>query len=369
MKRSAAIMLCLWLVLQGSFLEPGLAAQSPAGKSIYWGALIDGDAYNLDDPPWDMSALDMFESSAGKKISILHWSQPWWDCYSVCGYQHFNAQIAQYDAVRQRGIIPLVDWLPWDPSGSLHDGQQAFALSRIINGQHDSYIRRWAAEAKAWGHPFFLRFAHEMNGDWFPWSERRNGNSAGEFVQAWRHMHDIFTQAGATNVTWVWCPNVDNPDRIPLRELYPGEGYVDWTCMDGYNWGTNPVNPYIWKGFYDMFKPTYDQLLALAPGKPVMVGETASSEIGGSKPAWIADALGTQLPVNFPNIEAVLWFNWNVDSMDWAIESSAASKRAFAAAIASPYYIGSEFSSLSISPIPPYTQLPPFRRYLPLVRK
>ena len=79
----------------------------------------------------------------------------------------------------------------------------------MIAGRYDEYIREFAEEARAWGHPFFLRFNWEMNGDWFPWSEGVNGNPSGEYVAAWRHVHDIFAAVGATNVTWVWCPFVD----------------------------------------------------------------------------------------------------------------------------------------------------------------
>ena len=101
------------------------------------------------------------------------------------------------------------------------------------------YLRQYASEAKAWGHPFFLRFASEMNGSWVSWSERHSGNSAGQFVQAWRHVHDIFTSVGATNVTWVWCPNTENAYTTPLEDLYPGNAYVDWAGIDGYNFSTD----------------------------------------------------------------------------------------------------------------------------------
>ena len=36
-----------------------------------------------------------------------------------------------------------------------------------------------------------------MNGWWWPWSEQLNGNNPGEFVAAWRHVHDIFVQQHA----------------------------------------------------------------------------------------------------------------------------------------------------------------------------
>lgn len=375
MRRIAAVTLCLALMLPLLALSTGADAQTPSRK-IYWGAMIKGNTYGFEDPPWDLRTLDTFERNAGKKLSILHWGQAWWYCGASCGYQAFHEQRGQYEAMRQRGIIPLVDWSPWDPYRNPQYDNPQFSLHTIIDGTHDAYIRQWASEAKDWGHPFFVRMAHEMNGDWYPWSERRNGNSSGQFVQAWRHVHDIFTQVGATNVSWVWCPNIDDDaNKIPLGDVYPGDAYVDWTCMDGYNWGTNPSRPDRWKSFYEVFRPTYEKLLALTPAKPIMIGETGSTEHGGSKAEWIADALGTQLPNNFPQIGAVLWFNWNTDGMDWTIETSPAAQQAFAAAIASPYYAESEFASLSTSPIPPYSQpqrprlpqQPENRVYLPAV--
>ncbi len=148
----------------------------------------------------------------------------------------------------------------------------------MIEGHHDAYIREFAEAAKAWGHPFFLRFNWEMNGNWFRWSEGVNGNQAGEYVAAWRHVHDIFTQVGATNATWVWCPNVDPESKLhDLASLYPGDEYVDWTGLDGYNWGTNPARPDRWRSFDDLFKSTYDRITeTIAPGKPLIISEVGS---------------------------------------------------------------------------------------------
>ena len=134
----------------------------------------------------------------------------------------------------------MVDWRSWDYTVTPIYNQPRFSLSAIINGAHDAYIKSWATAAKKWGHPFFLRFDPEMNGDWYPYSEVRNGNSKGEYIQAWRHVHDIFTQLGVTNVTWVWSPNIDEPGLTPIPELYPGDGYVNWIAMDGYNFETMP---------------------------------------------------------------------------------------------------------------------------------
>jgi len=109
-----------------------------------------------------------------------------------------------------------------------------------------------------------------------------------------------------------------------------------------------------------LFGATYGSLQNLAPEKPVMIGEVASTEIGGSKATWIADGFATRLPVRFPQVKAVSWFNWNIPTgeghMDWPIESSASAQAAFANVISSPYFAGNSFGSLpsltKIQPLP-----------------
>lgn len=333
-------------------------------KPIYWGAWISGDTYDVGNPPWNPEAIDIFEEHAGKKLSILHWGQSWWHCNGRCDYQLFNLQLVQYEVVRQRGYIPLVDWASYDYGAPNLLDQPEFSLSTIIAGQHDEYIHEWATQAKAWGHPFFLRFNWEMNGDWFPWSERVNGNQPGEFAQAWRHVHDIFEEVGANNVTWVWCPNVIGPATAPLETLYPGNEYVDWVCMDGYNTGTHPARSgRRWQTFEEIFSETYNTLRILAPNKPIMIGEFASTEVGGSKAEWIRYTFTYALPKLFPEVRAVVWFNWNLRGIDWAIESSPEAQLAFAESIASSHYSRNRYSELSISPIPPAEQVPVFLRW------
>jgi hypothetical protein len=84
-----------------------------------------------------------------------------------------------------------------------------------------------------------------------------------------------------------------------------------------------------------------------------MIGETASTEIGGSKAHWIADALGRQVTLRFPKIRAVIWFNKHWDGMDWPIESSPRAVQALRAAIRSPVYVANRFAHADTSPIGP----------------
>ena len=294
-------------------------------------------------PGWlqDLSLVTAFEAKAQKAVSIVMWYQGWG---LTDGSQNFET--SWMNAVRNHGSIPLVTWEPWLYTQGVN--QSAYSLQNIINGNFDAYIRRWAQDSQAWGHPYFLRFAHEMNGNWNPWSEQVNGNRPGQYVLAWKHMHDIFRAQGATNVTWVWSPNVEYTGSIALRELYPGDDYVDWVGMDGYNWGT--VSSHSWQSFSQVFEQTYHDILALT-SRPLMVAETASTELAGNKASWISDAFATQIPDNFPRIKAVIWFNENKET-DWRIESSTAAQAAFTHAVAASVYATNQCRTLVASPIP-----------------
>ena len=139
---------------------------------------------------------------------------------------------------------------------------------------------------------------------------------------------------GATNVKWVWSPNVSYSGTVPLEQLYPGEGYVDWVGLDGYNGGT--ALPWGgWLTFTQVFGSSLTELASVAPTKPVMIGETASTEQGGSKPSWITDFFA-QLALR-PQIQGFVWFNHEKET-DWRIQSSATSTEAFASGVADPRY-------------------------------
>jgi hypothetical protein len=353
------------LVLAASLAMSLLGAGEPSAvrdvsaagtASIYWGAYVNG-------APGDPRLMDTFETHAGKRASIEMFALPWASDGSYRAFPQANLQ-----TIRDRGTIGLIDWGSWDLTRGTHTSQPDFQLADIYNGAHDAFLVQFARAAAAWGKPFFMRFDAEMNGWWQPWSEQTNGNQPGDFVKAWRHVVDIFRQQGATNVTWVFCPNIIGPRSTPLAGMYPGDNYVDWTCLDGYNWGTDFGNTGWWS-FSDVFQgdeynggfDSYLMVQQLAPTKPLMIGETASSQNGGDKAAWITSMLGTELPQRFPNVKAVVWFNWNDDDprKTWPIESSPSAQAAFARGIASSYYAPNLFGSIAGGPIQSLSPLAP----------
>jgi mannan endo-1,4-beta-mannosidase len=255
--------------------------------------------------------------------------------------------------VRSHGSIPFFSWSSQSTPSMINEPD--FQLSDVIAGTYDEFIREFAEDARDWGHPFFLRFNWEMNGNWFPWSEGVNGNQPGEYVTAWRHVHDIFTSVGA-DPSWVWCPNIDPGEEFrDIASMYPGDAYVDWTCLDGYNWGLAPYRPAGWRTFDQLYGSTYQRIVdQIAPSKPMVIGEVGSTEHGGSKAAWIQDMLA-KLPTTYPKVRGLLWFNRHAEGepMDWSIETSSSSIEAFSSGIQDPAYVGNEFESLPSGPIEP----------------
>jgi hypothetical protein len=214
------------------------------------------------------------------------------------------------------GRIPLVNWEPYDPS-----------LDDIISGVYDTMIQKRAADAKNLGKPFFLDWGAEMNGDWSPWSGAQNGSNADKYLAAYKHIHDLFRTAGANNVVWLWCPNVTDEPRATWNQAlnyYPGDDYVDWTCVDGYNWGSSGGGGG-WQSFKQVFAGIYSKLAT--KNKPIMIGEMASAEVGGDKAGWIDEIVPT-LRSTYPLIKGLVWFDINKET-DWRIGSTPAAEAAF----------------------------------------
>jgi hypothetical protein len=261
------------------------------------------------------------EHLLGRKVNLVNF-------YSGWAYPSFD--VKALNAIDALGAVPEVTWEPWNFRLGLK--QTRYSLSKIVAGDFDGYIRSWAKSAVAWGKPLMLRFAQEMNGNWYPWGAGVDGNTPGEYVKAYRHIHRIFASVGATNVIWVWSPNVLYPGGASLSSVYPGNAYVNWVGIDGYNWGTSVRHKGGWRSPAAVFVSTLEALRRLAPSKPIMIAETASAEQGGSKAAWIADLF--KLLKQYPEVRAVSWFNYDKQGTDWQITSSHASISAMASSLA-----------------------------------
>jgi hypothetical protein len=294
--------------------------------------------------PWNLSGLDEHEALTGKKNAIVNFFWSWDDASGP-------PDTSVFGRIADRGSMPMVTWMPQDYR--LGTNQGAFSLSEILSGRYDSFIGQWGQALAAYGRPVMMRLAHEMNGDWYPWGVTVNGNTPDQFVAFWRHVHGIFKANGANNVLWVWGPNIDNADPALF---YPGDAYVDWVGLSLYNnadWG-------IWRSFSEWLAPTYERVTSLT-SKPLMIAEVGTGEgsrrVGGDKATWIREMYETALPLQFPRIQAVIWFNENKAGVekgatDYSLHSSPEALQAYIDVIASPVYVTSLGGLQEAAPTP-----------------
>ncbi|ANN21679.1 hypothetical protein SD37_09900 [Amycolatopsis orientalis] len=254
-------------------------------------------------------SIEETDARIGRKpaihLSYYDWSTDW-------------ATSAATRADLADGRIPLINWEPFGVS-----------FDDIVDGKLDGDIEARADSAKALGKKVLLDFAAEMNE-----SASWGGHSPDKYIAAYRRVHDIFVSRGAENVVWIWCPNnTDSPNSPPAMSYYPGDGYVDWTGVDGYNWGTSEEG-FSWQSFEEVFAAAYEQLAGLR--KPIIIGEMASDEVGGSKAQWINEVAPT-LRQRFPLIKAAVWFDV-AKERHWQVNSSPSSLAAYRDLAKDPYF-------------------------------
>jgi len=312
---------------------------SAEGKKVFWGALI-GSQFTGQQAPADWNAVKKFEkvNAGGKKVTALHHGGNWYS--GGCGgYCRFDA--GGLGNIVNNKALPVYAW------GSTTDATAnagAFLNSAIAAGSQDAYIRQWAQDAKAFGHKLIVCPNWEMNGNWYPWAPQKTGGTgtAADYVNAWRRIFNIVRkEVGAKNVLFGWVPNVDptgwwaKQSGYALKAMYPGNSFVDYVGMDGYNGGVP------WTSFKALFGPTYKELLKISKNKPVFILEVGCTESAGNKAKWIKDMF-RDLPKSFSKIKMFLWYD-RADvgvgnHKDWSIESSKKSSNAFKAGIKSNRY-------------------------------
>jgi hypothetical protein len=255
------------------------------------------------------SRIDAYARKVGHAPLIVSTYKDW-------GNRPFEPE--ELDRVWRHGAVPMITWEPW-----------GFPLRRIARGRYDRYVRAAARTAARWRHPIFLRFAHEMNGDWYPWGA---ATPAGVYKAAWRHLVRVFRQVGADNVRWVWTPHVDPHWALPFEGRYPGDRWVEWVGLDAINWGGASG----WRSFKRLFGGSY-RLLRRLSSAPVMLGEVGCGEAGGSKASWVSRAMRRVLP-RMRRVRALLWWSKSDPRADLRIDSSGAALDALRSAARLPTY-------------------------------
>ncbi len=265
--------------------------------------------------PWAWAEIDHAGKLAGAQPTLIEYFVKWTEQFSPAAVSMCYSQDA----------LPVLSWEPW--AGPAHGvDQPAYALARIAAGGYDQYITRFAQGIRDQRWPVVLRFAHEMNGHWYPWSERRSGNRPGDYVRAWRHLRAVFDRVGASNVIWVWSPNIIRAvPNVSLQALYPGDRYVDWVGVVGYGVGERTAA--------EVFDPTLAVLRRFTQ-RPVLVTEVGA-EPGVNKATWTADFF--RWLNRHPDVIGFIWFERNKAAggrVDWRFTADKPTLLAFQRGIA-----------------------------------
>ncbi len=238
------------------------------------------------------------------------------------------------------------------------------------------------------GVPVIVRFGHEMNGFWFPWSQQPV-----EYRTAFTRVADA-VHAGAPGSAMMWAPSYAGgyayPGRLndarpgtpdfaaldtnhdgvltiaddPYAPYYPGDAAVDWVGLSLFHWGAT----YPWGAnavpeankFADQLTGNYNGTngderslpdfygeYAVNHNKPLAIPGTAAlynPAVGGAseaeiKRAWWEQVFSAQTHARFPQLKMINWFEWDKDEaevngrIDWTVTTTPAIRAAFTAAL------------------------------------
>jgi len=198
------------------------------------------------------------------------------------------------EAIRQyrRGAIVTYTWHAVRPTDdepvTFHDSVQGrlsdFEWHELLTPGTTLY-KRWSAqvdviagylkqlqEARV---PVLWRPYHEVNGSWFWWGGRR-GKDGSEAL--YRQLFDrLVNHHHLNNLVWVWnanAPGSGGSGPGPYTDFFPGLAYADVLSVDVYG---------------EFQQNYYDDLVALAAGKPVALGEVGglpSPEVLARQPKY-----------------------------------------------------------------------------------
>lgn len=283
--------------------------------------------------PTSLEGVFGLETALDTTFPLVHVYVAWGDRPT----QRFPGDLLR--AVRRSGSVPVISWEPWltdfrrreHPEIPRPDEREPGGMKAVAAGQYDFHVDSWARSAAEYGDPLLIRFAHEMNDPYrYPWGPQNN--DPGDFIAAWRHVVERFDAAGADNVLWVWSPH---PAYGEFERFYPGDRWVDWTGATVLNYG-NAAPWSRWWSFEETFGRYYEELAAF--GKPLMISELGSLEVGGDRPEWYRKAL-EDLPTRYPAVRAVLFFASSYDAtvtgkaVNWSIADDPAVTRVVSRAL------------------------------------
>jgi hypothetical protein len=217
----------------------------------------------------------------------------------------------------------------------------------VAAGDYDSDLEQMARGIASLHVPVFVTFDHEPDQP-----ARSAVGTPAEFVAAWRHVHDLFIEQGATNAVWVWVVMALPQTYAATPAFWPGAAYVDWVSWDSYDeaacrdGGPDPARFQTFRtatlGYLSWLR-SQGGATGIDLDKPMMISETGTVVIPG--PDALADTWYDEVPAVLrrePGIKAVtVWDHTGSDpACDFRLTQSPALARSAARAAADPWFAG-----------------------------
>jgi beta-mannanase len=284
---------------------------------IWHSAMVDESGYEQ----VSQKAINEFENNSGKKLALVVFSNDWYNGISFPG--------SKANIIKQNNAVPIIRIAPWNSNGQNLSNAGPYTMSNILNGQHDAALIQWANAARTFGSPILADFGYEPNNNYFPWSKQ----GAAMYIDAYRHIVNIFRQQNATNVYFVYHPDMgSNPDN--MKKWYPGDKYIDWILASAYGEGNDT-------GCIGILNRSYNQLTAISPSKPLGI-----EEWGIGSPSDTKNTLDSLAQNKFPKIKILsIWNEGPAGGKDRRIERSPEMLNAYRSGIANSFYLPSNFNS------------------------
>jgi len=205
----------------------------------------------------------------------------------------------------------------------------------------------------------FLRFAAEFD----VWTDMAEPE---EYKNAFRYVSKYFKDRNP-NVSMVWSPNQVSGYYVNIDDYYPGDEYVDWVGISLYSVpyfrgdkGSSQDNQVFFKAgeSADPVIAVEDIIRKYGSRKPIMISESGcghrlldSSEDTSSFAVIRLREMLAYLPMVYPQIKAMAYFDVNVDSFaekyDFRLSSNAALKDVYVTLTKGERYIHNDANNAS----------------------
>ncbi len=307
-------LLLLIFVLTNQAYAQSLKVVPPPEGSAYFGAFADFGPLEVEVTD---EKISRFAELSGRKIAWAYFSNHW-----LGGKIEFPE--AAIDVCVRQGVIPYIRFSPWSEMEQ-NQKDPLISMQKIIDGDFDDQLVAWAQKAKSKNVAIMMELGPEVNGNWFPWNGKWNGGSKKtdygdpnipdgpeRFRDAYRHVIDLFRQAGAWNITWVLHLDTNKyPDAEwnSAKYYYPGDDYIDWIGLSVFG---RQLPQESWILFPQQIKRFMGEVREMTTQKPILVSEFGVIEDADQpdrKATWFKQAMQSISRGLFKEIKGVTYWH------------------------------------------------------------